>query len=343
MEKRREINFANVGLCLLVMLIHILSKAVGALNRESLQYAAVFIPWRLASFVVQGFIFLSALKYFMKYENKKLDYGQFLLSRIKTVILPYILWNLIYHFALIPLGYFIFDPASFVPEMAGYLIRGDMISHFYFVVVIIQFYVLMPLWMAMVKNIRAVILIPISLVVMIIFGQYMAAGYAYNDRIFLKYIFYWICGCYAGKHYRAFVDFVKGNAIKITVLFAATAILDAGLSLMNSRGVMQVRGLENIHILYCFLAILFIFTLSMWKTGKIVDNPLFALINRQSYNIYLSHCLFIYYIDYAAGMYGIGSQGVLLLMRLVFCYGGAFVLWGAYDCIKRRKMHKSGC
>ena len=43
MEKRREIDFANVFLCLLVMLIHILSKAVSALDRTSLQFAAVYI------------------------------------------------------------------------------------------------------------------------------------------------------------------------------------------------------------------------------------------------------------------------------------------------------------
>ena len=87
MEKRREIDFANVFLCLLVMLIHILSKAVSALDRTSLQFAAVYIPSRLSSFVVQGFIFLSAVKYFMRYKDGGFDYVGFIKARLKTCLL----------------------------------------------------------------------------------------------------------------------------------------------------------------------------------------------------------------------------------------------------------------
>lgn len=339
MEKRREINFANVSLCLLVMFIHILSKAVGALNRESIQYAAVFVPWRLASFVVQGFIFLSALKYFMKYNKGKLAYGDFMFSRVKTIVAPYVLWNVIYYVALIPLGYFVFDAG----ELLKYILAGNMISHFYFVIIILQFYVLMPLWIKLVKNISAVILIPASLAVMILFGQYFASGFAYNDRIFLKYIFYWICGCYAGINYEKFIGFLKKRRNMITSLFLAAAVTDAGLTLANSSGKIFLPGLENIHIFYCSFAILFIFTISVWKTGRIVDKPIFAMINRQSYNIYLSHCLLLYFIDYFAGAFGITAQSSILAMRFVCCYTATFVLWGAYDYIKRRIRYKSGC
>ena len=341
MEKRREIDFANVCLCVLVMLIHILSRAVGALERESLQYAVVFVPWRLASFVVQGFIFLSAMKYFMKFGRgeQRLDYGGFLVSRIKTIILPYILWNLIYYFTLMPLGYFIFDPA----ELIGYILRGDMISHFYFVVVIVQFYLLMPLWIWLVRKARAAVLVPLSLIVMIAFGQYLAVGYAYNDRIFLKYIFYWICGCYAGMHYEKVMAFLKKYGFAAAALFVLAAASDAGLTLLNSSGRMYVRGLENIHIVYCSLAVAFIFAASLWKTGKIVDNPVFAMINRQSYNIYLSHCLVLYFADGFTERLITSSQGGILIMRLTCCYGVTFVCWGAYDRVKRLKRAKSGC
>lgn len=342
MEKRREIDFVNVFMCLLVMMIHCLSQAVGALNRESVQYAMVFVPWRLASFVVQGFIFLSALKYFMKLKRGGgLEYGHFLLSRAKTIVLPYILWNLIYYFALIPLGYFIFDPRTFLGEMSGYLFLGNMISHFYFVVIIVQFYALMPFWVWVVKRVRGVILIPLSLAVMVVFGQYMSVPY--NDRIFLKYIFYWICGCYAGLNYDAFISFIKKWGWVMAVAFGAMAVLDAGLTLLAFSGRMAVRGLENIHIAYSAAAVAFLFTMAVWKTGKIVDNCIFGILNRQSYNIYLSHCLFLYYADYGAGGVGVGSVGAALVVRTAVCLTLTFVLWGAYDCIKRLKMHKSGC
>ena len=215
MEKRREIDFANVFLCLLVMLIHILSKAVSALDRTSLQFAAVYIPSRLSSFVVQGFIFLSAVKYFMRYKDGGFDYVGFIKARLKTIVIPYILWNIIYYFALMPLGYFIFD----MGELIKYIFLGNMISHFYFVVIIVQFYVLMPFWLWIVKKIKPSALIPVSAVIMIIFGQYAFADFVYNDRIFLKYIFYWICGCYVGSYYEKVIMWIKKYSKYIIAVF----------------------------------------------------------------------------------------------------------------------------
>ena len=118
---------------------------------------------------------------------------------------------------------------------------------------------------------------------------------------------------------------------------------DAGLTLLNSSGRMYVSGLENIHIVYCSLAVAFIFAASLWKTGKIVDNPVFAMINRQSYNIYLSHCLVLYFADGFTERLITSSQGGILIMRLICCYGVTFVCWGAYDRVKRLKRVKSGC
>ena len=338
-EKRREIDFANVVLCLLVMLIHILSKEVSALDRTSVQFAAVFIPSRLASFVVQGFIFLSAVKYFMRYRDGGLKYGKFLRTRFKTIVVPYVIWNIIYYFSLMPFGYFIFNP----PALLKYILVGDMISHFYFVVIIVQFYVLMPLWVWLVKKISGKILIPLSLAIMVVFSRYFAPQILYEDRIFIKYIFYWICGCFAGKYYNEFLRHLRNCRHWIYAFFIFIAASDGFLTWADKSGIIAVPYLEDIHIIYCTAAILFVFTVSLWKIEQIVDNRFFSMINRQSYNIYLSHCLFLYFADGFASRYMEAGQGELLLFRLIICYGITFILWGAYDCIKHRNLYKSGC
>lgn len=339
MEKRGEIDFANVFLCLLVMLIHILSKAVSALDRTSLRFAVVFIPSRLSSFVVQGFIFLSAVKYFIRYSGGGLDYRDFLKARIKTVVVPYIIWNIIYYFTLMPLGYFVFD----LGELVRYICIGNMISHFYFVVIIVQFYVLMPFWIWLVRKVRPSALIIVSLAAMIIFGQYAARGFAYNDRIFIKYIFYWICGCCAGKYYDRFIGWIKEHWKLLASVFFAAAVSDGILTWMNTSGIRHVAGLENIHIAYCTAAIAFVLAVGARTYGKLVDKKIFSVINRQSYNIYLSHCLTLYFADFAAERLFAFGQGGLLVFRMVVCYIGTFVFWGAYDRVKCRKMYKSGC
>ena len=126
--RKQEISFLNTVLCLLVMFIHICSPAIVGLQKESLQFTCIFLPWRASAFVVQGFLFLSALKFFrgMKEEFR---YGSFLLGRIKKIGVPYIIATVFSYLGLIYLGYYVFDLKFLLKSLA----LGNMISPFYFI------------------------------------------------------------------------------------------------------------------------------------------------------------------------------------------------------------------
>lgn len=330
MEKRKEIDIVNILLCILVMLIHILSRSVASLDKASIQYLAVLVPSRLASFVVQGFIFLSGMKYFMKYEHNDFKYFPFIGLRVRTILLPYILWNVIYYIALMPLGYFDFS----ILELIKYIIMGNMISHFYFVVIIIQFYLLMPLWILLLKKIDEKLLLILSLVLMIAFGQYLAVGIRYNDRVFLKYIFYWIAGCLAGRHIDWFLGLIRERRLKIIIVYIVIALIDCILTYFNNTRE-YIAYLEIVHIMYCIVAVVFVFAIC-GKLRGYVDKAIFGIINRQSYNIYLSHCLVLYYCDGIMNAVGIYSAKGILMVRFLVCYGLTFAMWGLYDAITNR-------
>ena len=104
--RNREISFVNVVLCLLVMWIHICSVAVTGLPKENISFFGVYVPWRLSAFVVQGFIFLSALKYFRK--EGAFSYGSFLWGRIRKIGVPYVIAVIISYLGLIDLVYYTF-------------------------------------------------------------------------------------------------------------------------------------------------------------------------------------------------------------------------------------------
>lgn len=74
--RNREISFVNIVLCLLVMWIHICSTAITGFPKESMAFLGVYVPWRLSAFVVQAFLFLSALKLFLS--KKEVKYSKFL-------------------------------------------------------------------------------------------------------------------------------------------------------------------------------------------------------------------------------------------------------------------------
>ena len=140
MKKRvYEISVLNVLFALLVIFIHVSSNPVSVLDKTQLPYMAVLSLWRLSSFVVQGFIFLSGFKMFFGRKDK-FEPGKFYFGKVKNIILPYILWVVIF--------YFYFRIRGFVPEqnhftaIVRHIFVGDLVGHFYFIPIIVQFYIL---------------------------------------------------------------------------------------------------------------------------------------------------------------------------------------------------------
>jgi len=99
-KKKTEISYMNIFLCLLVVFIHVSSEPVSKLDKSGLPYIFIMVPWRLSAFVVQGFIFLSSLKIFLK-PISHFDYLSFIKNRVKTILFPYIIWVMIYYLYLI--------------------------------------------------------------------------------------------------------------------------------------------------------------------------------------------------------------------------------------------------
>ena len=95
-ERKTEISYLNILLCLFVIFIHIISFAVSGFEAGTLSYNLAMFPWRMVSFVVQGFILLSGVKLFLT-KKDEMKYGKYLVSRIKGVILPYIFSFVIYY------------------------------------------------------------------------------------------------------------------------------------------------------------------------------------------------------------------------------------------------------
>ena len=94
-KRLTEISCMNILFCLLVIWIHVNSEPIGALDRTGILWNVLFFLWKGSAFVVQGFIFLSAFKLFLK--DKPMQYGKFYLGRIKQIILPYILCAAVYY------------------------------------------------------------------------------------------------------------------------------------------------------------------------------------------------------------------------------------------------------
>lgn len=327
MSKARkfEISLLNVFFCILVIFIHVSSAPLSQLNKMSWQYAVVFIPWRLSAFVVQGFILLSSVKLFLN-KGQEIDYKKFYLSRFKSIIIPYALWVTVYYLYFINHNYFTFS----LKELIRYILVGDLVGHFYFIIIIVQFYLLAPLWVAMTKKIKLIPALTSALLITLIFNQYLPTiisfffknyEFRYNDRVFTTYLFYWVAGCYIGLYYEQFKKFIKNKLAIFSILYGLCAIINASLSWLHFTNLMYIAWLEYVHVLYCISSILFFYTLAVRVSeSSWLDISLIHQVDTSSYLIYLSHCLVIFVINDWLYRYGISRVAISYSIRIIATY-----------------------
>ncbi len=320
-NKKDEIFAANAVLCILVMFIHISSMPITSLQKDSIAYLSVFIPWRLSSFVVQAFIFLSATKLFMN-GIEEINYRKYYTSRLKKIVIPYIIWVIVYYIYFCYENYFTFNISRLIKEMA----LGTLVSPFYFIITIIQFYALMPLWRKIYKSSNIVLLVLISLAITIIFGQYfpkilnyVAGGYTfrYNDRVFTTYMIYWTLGAICGLNYDKFTCIMRNKHWLISISFLILAIVDVYFAYRVFAHEKSVSFLETFHVLYCLSAIMLLMNIcQIIKKIKILN-----MIGKVNYSIFLSHCLVIFITNKNLYLNGVTSIKDKYIISILSVYG----------------------
>jgi len=332
MAKRiKEISVMNVLLALMVIFIHVSGDAVITLDKYKSAYIIVMTLWRLCQVAVYGFIFLSGLKLCLK---EDIDYEKFYISRFKTIIIPYIVWVIIYYIYYYNHSYYPKD-ANHVKILYEAIITGNMASHFYFVIIIAQFYLLAPFFKKMVKKSNAKVCIFVSLLITLI-SMYAGQNVLYNDRIFTTYIFYFVFGCFMGANYEKFKSFVKKYFIVISLAFLISAFLFIFVAYyMNIGKIPYNFYIEYIRTVYCICAILFIFGVCL-KIKNVYNNTLVQKTDSASYYIYLVHSFFIPIINDIMLENSIKTVKYTFPIRAVYVYLVSICLCISYVELKNR-------
>lgn len=346
-----EISFMNIFCAMLVIFIHCASVPIGETGVGEAIFDRVFIPWRFSSFVVPAFIFMSGVKLFLT--DRRINYPKFYRGRIKRVVIPYMLWVVIFMMFFVDHHYFEFSWDRLVHSW----LRGDLVGHFYFVIIIVQFYLLMPLWNFGLRRVNPAVGVAFSILVSIVFGFNLhnmlnviapAYEFEYGDVIFTKYLFYWVFGCYVGMNYKTFKEMVLNKKAAVTVLFLMSAVLDIFLAYETFNT--TAGWMEEVHILYCTSAIIFFFMVFSLICEKKKKMSWFTkCLDSESYNIYLSHCLVILWLnDYLITERGISDLPTRFLYVSLAAYIVPILFWMLWWLIKQgfgfvsKKIRKKG-
>lgn len=331
--RKSALSWLNIAFCAMVLLIHCASQAVTTLRVDSWQFACVYLAQKLSFVSVYGFFFLSGVKLMLP-RKRRMGVWEYYRGRLKSIFLPYILSALVYYW------WFGFHLGWLTPSLRGFLLgllRGNLISPFYFITALAQFVLLMPLLRYITEHVSPVFSLPLALCVSWMSEMYCAQflqlffpdlSFPYGDRVFTTYLFYYLAGCYVGQQYDAFVAALRKNGRFVCAAFALTAAFNLFLTYRSKVLSLWSPLTQMAHLTYLLAAIAFYFYLAVR-----IDRPLprlLARVDRASYLIYLYHALVLSALDLllaAAGVSSIGTQFALHLAVVYSVVPALCILW----------------
>ena len=269
-------------------------------------------------FAVPIFFFISAFGLFYNLDmNKPFNYSDFMQRRFKTVLVPYLTWSAIY---------IIHDNIYYnygIPDLSytfKLLFFGLAKYQLYFLVILLWFYALMPLWIRLVKQmtIKNLFLLLIIQMAFDYFSSYSTtlATLTYSlpedsllrdfllyrlNYLVLHYVFIFVLGGYLAVNIDKFFEFMRNKKITITLSFILSLIAMLGyyyyvIKVQNfslEAAVNTAHQLSPIGIIYTIAASIFWF---MLFTFIINDSSLLKFMGKHSYFAYLVHPLIIFYL-----------------------------------------------
>ncbi len=335
-----SIDILKIIACIAVVLIHITSDAIFKYTQGSELQIFVVILNSIVKFAVPCFVFLSGYALFRTYKYKKIYYKEFIKKRLSVILVPYIIWTVIYYFLYVYRGYY---PLS-IPFFIKGLILGDMSYHLYFMVIIIQFYLLFKWLKHWVERVKTVVGLPIIAVFQIVYVLALMQYIPKSDRLFLSYIIFFMCGMYYEKHKTLLDQMLK----KYMLVFTGLYIVLAGS-----------YSLVYVYI-YSFDTYIFKYTNFLWYDfslasiiitiyiSKYMSEKLqwkgsnISLASKATFYVYLSHPLLLVLLNFIYDNIQITSVSLQLLLNFIMIVIVCFYLAISYIKLREKKAKNLG-
>ncbi len=340
-----ELDFFNAIACLLVILIHVLSDSVSLASPASWQGGVVFFLWKIPAFVVPAFLFVGAVKVSLHMPERLTarEYFRYMKGRVLRVYLPYIIWNLIYYAVFLKIGYV----KGSLAELVRYILVGNLSAPFYYVVITMQFYLLLPLWKLTLEKISPLAALPCALLVTFAsfngdkFISMLIPGFAYSSRMFYSYLIFWVMGLYAGRYYKRFTEEVEKLTAPSAVMSAVFILAHAALAYLQQDFAMYLFDLRFFKIAADVLSIFLLFALCLRikKSAGVgrIGAKLTSLLTRvhgSSFFVYLSHALILTLTTIVLDKAGISDLTLRLAVEALAGFTIPFLLYWAAERVK---------
>lgn len=195
----------------------------------------------------------------------KFRYAEFLRRRAVKILVPYVIWCAVYYAWFIYFGIYEFDILFFAEN----LISGKMMYHLYFVVAIVQYYLLFGVLRSLTERCPAQFVLPAALAVNL--AEVCLIPDLYYGRCFLTYITVFLLGTYTAKHIDT-VNKVIVSGRSLAVLGVLSLVTGTVYTLQFTRSMAWERGIFDddkiVFTVFSIAAALFIYGLCVLLAGK---------------------------------------------------------------------------
>lgn len=333
MEKRKlnEIYILTTFLCIFVVLIHLTSAPVTKLSKETLEHMIFFVGNKALSFVVPAFVFLSGLKLTYSYRDKQFFFKEFFIRRFSKILIPYIVWYIIYYVYFRKLGYV--EQRDIQMHLFCFFM-GKLISPFYFITIIFQFYFLFGFILFLFKKMNSVFLLVLAAIIQFIYFQFVY--FQYEDRFFGSYLIYFMLGCFVAFRMKQFRYFLDKHKIEIGLFAFLISIWYLYFAYASNVFETIFHYWRIVGCLFSLSMLLVFYKVSYFLSGKKGLISVCKNIENASYYIFLSHCFVIYYCNEI--WYNIGDTEITeqFLLNTIITFPVVFLGCIGYYKLKKR-------
>ncbi|KAA9002348.1 acyltransferase [Paenibacillus spiritus] len=347
-ERIPQLDIFRAIAILAVLAIHATSRTLAETLNTPLFHPFLYIN-KFSQFAVPSFVFLSGFVLFYNYIDRPLG-GRTLLTfyrkRLTYIVVPYVVFSLLYYGLKLQAGHAWGTPAGEMgAKLFKYLWTGTAYTHLYYIVIIIQFYVLFPLFLwVLQKNRRIAAWAPLAGLALqwgfVVLNKYMVRHDLWHlskGSLSISYFSYFLLGAAIAVYYPTVKSWLvpspgsKGRGrtglwAVLWLLWLAAGIVHVELwyttytdkTVINS---FWYEGFANAHALLSCL-ILFRLSFLLYGAGRSLFTRLLVSAGACSFGIYLMHpaVLYVYRrIDFHGGYaaYSLAILGGFLSALLI--------------------------
>jgi len=296
-KKLYDIDFIRALCCILVIVVHVTASFWSVSSETSITFKVIVALNTLSRFAVPSFLFISGFTLFYSYAPQHFSLGAFYHKRLSKVFAPYFLWSAFYT---------VLNYSSYVAPTGGIswrmflkeLTLGFSSYHLYFMLIILQLYLIFPALLWIYKRINQPLVAFLFFAAVNLFFV-IFTDLPLRDRMFPYYLLYFTAAF-------SFADLrLKGYAFSkvfywVISLAYFTALFYYGID--NYRvalGVPQVSWRLFIYIfrIYGVIGSIGLYLLAeglqQSRLKGWLRHPIISSLSRNSFTIYLVHPFFM--------------------------------------------------